>query len=243
MGSSSGPTGLSRLSYRASSNAISLISGTKHCHNVWLPIGPRCTLQPAVLQLTLLSTLRFAYLWDYYHLSVRLKLTLSGYVRNTSERLRVAFQSVQEHMSRAKHSQKGYYDRQSRIPEYRNGDRVWLHRPRLPAGAPRKFHREWQGPYEVVFVRSPTVCASKRYGPKRRRTDRSLQPTETDGTVFKFYACRWNRATRLSPGSRTHCRCASLGVPRFGSRCAGTGDSASLRRGDNVVQLKPQCIV
>ncbi|CAH8658130.1 unnamed protein product [Dicrocoelium dendriticum] len=83
--------------------------------------------------------------------------SLLDYVRDLRERLRSAFLSVQLNMRNAQNRQKQCYDQRCLGPEYHVGDHVWLHRPKPPAGASSKFHRQWQGPYEIVFIRSPTV--------------------------------------------------------------------------------------
>ena len=46
--------------------------------------------------------------------------------------------------------QKNLYDeRQNERQCYQKGDFVWLHCPAVPRGHSPKFHRPWQGPYEV----------------------------------------------------------------------------------------------
>ncbi|CAH8445461.1 unnamed protein product [Dicrocoelium dendriticum] len=170
--------------------------------------------------------------------------SLSEYVRITRERVRVAFQSVQEHMNRAQHSQKEYYDRQSRGPEYRKGDRVWLHRPRPPAGAPGKFHREWQGPYEIVFVRSPTVYVL------RNVTDPSADVLTVHYNQLKPMtpSSSSTPVDRIVPPGCLPIVEHTVEVPAEGGLAVvpdalALGTGPHIEGGDNVVQLKPQCIV
>ncbi|KAF6779566.1 hypothetical protein AHF37_00896 [Paragonimus kellicotti] len=79
------------------------------------------------------------------------------HVRNLRENLRTAFTMAQGHMKDAQRRQKEQYDQHVNGPVYPVGCRVWLHRPKAGVGEPAELHHQWQGPYEVIFVRSPTV--------------------------------------------------------------------------------------
>ena len=52
---------------------------------------------------------------------------------------------------------------------YRAGDLIWLHCPAIPRGHSRKFHRPWQGPFEVIEVISDVVYRVRRYSSPRQR--------------------------------------------------------------------------
>ncbi|KAA3672809.1 uncharacterized protein DEA37_0002456 [Paragonimus westermani] len=84
-------------------------------------------------------------------------LSLHDYVRNLRENLRTAFIMAQGHMKDAQRRQKKQYDQHASGPVYPVGCRIWLHRSKAGVGEPAKLHRQWQGPFEVVFVRSSTV--------------------------------------------------------------------------------------
>ncbi|CAH8583579.1 unnamed protein product [Schistosoma haematobium] len=79
------------------------------------------------------------------------------YIRNLRSRLADAYRLVKINLQNASKHQKDVYDRKTNGPVYKPGDRVWLHRPLAPPGTCSKLHHPWQGPYEVVFMRSPTT--------------------------------------------------------------------------------------
>ncbi|KAF8567977.1 hypothetical protein P879_04334 [Paragonimus westermani] len=64
---------------------------------------------------------------------------------------------AQGHMKDAQRRQKGQYDQHISGPVYSAGHRVGLHRPNAGVSESARLHHQWQGPYEVVFVRWPPV--------------------------------------------------------------------------------------
>ncbi|KAA3669778.1 uncharacterized protein DEA37_0010383 [Paragonimus westermani] len=84
-------------------------------------------------------------------------LSLPDYVGNLRKNLRTAFTMAQGHIKDSQRRQQEQYDQHISGPVYPVGCRVWLHRPKAGVGEPAKLHRQWQRPYEVVFVRSSRV--------------------------------------------------------------------------------------
>ncbi|KAA3681427.1 uncharacterized protein DEA37_0009906 [Paragonimus westermani] len=84
-------------------------------------------------------------------------LSMPDYVRSLRKNLRTALTLAQGHMKDAQRRRKKQYDQHISGPVYPVGCRVRLHCPKAGVSEPAKLHRQWQGPYEVVSVRSPTV--------------------------------------------------------------------------------------
>ena len=81
------------------------------------------------------------------------------YVRRLHRTILTAFREAKAGITAAQSHQKTVYDRKVSGPVYKVGDYVLLHRPKPPPGVPPKTHLPWQGPYLIVFQRSPTVFA------------------------------------------------------------------------------------
>ncbi|KAA3673078.1 uncharacterized protein DEA37_0009556, partial [Paragonimus westermani] len=79
------------------------------------------------------------------------------YVKELSERLRVAYETAAQHQSTSQHHQRSCHGRTANVPVYRIGDHVWLYRPKPTLRDTHKFRRPWLGPFVIVNVRSPTV--------------------------------------------------------------------------------------
>ncbi|VDP86275.1 unnamed protein product [Echinostoma caproni] len=79
------------------------------------------------------------------------------FTQQLRQKLHTAYESDNSVDPPAHLRQKQQYDRSLNGPSYAKGDKVWLNRPKPPVGACAKFHRPWQGPYEIVFIRSPMV--------------------------------------------------------------------------------------
>ena len=72
------------------------------------------------------------------------------YVEHLKKAMQNAFKSIRDEAWKEMQHQKNVYDeRQNERQCYQKGDFVWLHCPAVPRGHSPKFHRPWQGPYEV----------------------------------------------------------------------------------------------
>ena len=60
---------------------------------------------------------------------------------------------------------KKYHDRHATPYKYRVGGWVFIRFPQLETGRQRKLSRPWHGPYRVVSVQNPDICAVKAYFP------------------------------------------------------------------------------
>ena len=66
--------------------------------------------------------------------------------------------------------QRDIFDRRPRGEPYAIGDRVMLHKPEVPRGHSREFHRPWKSPYWIVRVLGPTVYRTEDCThPKRKK--------------------------------------------------------------------------
>ncbi|KAA3671548.1 uncharacterized protein DEA37_0005267 [Paragonimus westermani] len=79
------------------------------------------------------------------------------YVKELSERLRVAYKIAAQHQAKSQHHQKSCQQRTANGSVYRIRNHVWLYRLTPPLEAAHKFHRQWIGPFVIVHVRSLTV--------------------------------------------------------------------------------------
>ena len=72
------------------------------------------------------------------------------YVEHLKKAMQNAYKSIRDEAWKEMQHQKNVYDeRQNERQCYQKGDFVWLHCPAVPRGHSPKFHRPWQGPYEV----------------------------------------------------------------------------------------------
>ena len=72
------------------------------------------------------------------------------YVEHLKKAMQNAYKSIRDEAWKEMQHQKNVYDeRQNERQCYQKGDFVWLHCPAVPRGHFPKFHRPWQGPYEV----------------------------------------------------------------------------------------------
>ncbi|KAA3682093.1 uncharacterized protein DEA37_0006002 [Paragonimus westermani] len=89
--------------------------------------------------------------------------SLPDCVRNLRENLRTVFASAHGRMKDAQRRQKEQYDQHISSLAYPRGRCVWLDRSKAGVGEPAKLHCRWQGPHEVVFVRSSTIDVTVHY--------------------------------------------------------------------------------
>ncbi|CAH8599440.1 unnamed protein product [Schistosoma rodhaini] len=149
------------------------------------------------------------------------------YVRNLRSRLADAYRLVKANLQNASKHQKNVYDRHANGPVYKPGDRVWLHRPMAPPGTCGKFHQPWKGPYEIVFIRSPTTFVL-----------RNLQRPQDDVLTAHYNQLKPDKTTvHLDtpfvnpPTATSHYEVPPEGGIAYPCPQPGTEDSASWREG------------
>ena len=87
--------------------------------------------------------------------------SISQYAQTLRNRLESAYSHVRSRTKLMQRWQKDAY--------YQVGDLVWLHCPASPRGRSRKFHRPWQGPFEVVKLINDVVYRIRCCSSPRRR--------------------------------------------------------------------------
>ena len=76
--------------------------------------------------------------------------TYTEFVVDLREKLVQAHQDVKEKLKVAQRRQKDAFDKGVKYTVYQPGDLVLRFSPELKPGEPNKFHRNWEGPYEIV---------------------------------------------------------------------------------------------
>lgn len=106
---------------------------------------------------------------------------ITEYARCLQERLQYCHQAAKEALEKRAVEMKARYDAKSRIPTFKEGDKVWLHNPRRKRGLCPKLQNDWEGPYTVVKKISDLVVRIQS-GKKQRvvHVDR-LAPYRTYG--------------------------------------------------------------
>ena len=61
-----------------------------------------------------------------------------------------AWDLAQNNIKRAQRHQKAYYDKQSKPPRFKVGDRVFVYMPTAKATKAYKFARPLHGPYRII---------------------------------------------------------------------------------------------
>ena len=87
--------------------------------------------------------------------------TVTQYADHLRESLDFAYECVRERMGHQLEKQKTQYDTTVHGHPFQVGDLVWLHNPAVPRGRSKKFHRPWNGPYQVVARLSESVYRLK----------------------------------------------------------------------------------
>ena len=73
------------------------------------------------------------------------------YVDYLKKRFQLVHQYVRQNAQKGMQRQKtGYDQKENTRCVFRKGDHVWLYTPAVPKGKSPKFHRPWQGPYQVL---------------------------------------------------------------------------------------------
>ena len=76
--------------------------------------------------------------------------TYTTFVVDLRERLIQAHQDVREKLKVAQRRQKDAFDKGLKYTVYQRGELVLRFSPQLKPGESNKFHRQWEGPYEIV---------------------------------------------------------------------------------------------
>ena len=91
------------------------------------------------------------------------------FAANLQEDLESAYRDVRENLKVAQRRQKDAYDKGVKHTVYQPGDLVLRYTPQLRPGEASKFHRQWDGPFEIVSqVTEVTYCVRKVAGRSRR---------------------------------------------------------------------------
>ena len=79
------------------------------------------------------------------------------HVKTLALRLREANEAAGKHSKQSHLSSKEYYDRRTRLEQFRKGDLVYLYDPAYKRGKSRKFEYQYKGTYEVEAKVSPLI--------------------------------------------------------------------------------------
>ena len=77
------------------------------------------------------------------------------YVQELHRQLKDAFALTRERLATRHRQQKAAYDQNSRVMEFKVGDRVWLYVPAVRPGRTKKLSTLWRGPYTVIDRTGP----------------------------------------------------------------------------------------
>ena len=77
---------------------------------------------------------------------------------------------MREKLKVAQRCQKDAFDKGVKYTVYQPGDLVLHFSPQLKPGEPNKFHRQWEGPYEIVERVSKVIYRVRRRGRLSRRS-------------------------------------------------------------------------
>jgi hypothetical protein len=78
-------------------------------------------------------------------------------VKTLALRLREANRAAGQHSKQSHQTANQYYDRRTRLEQFRKGDLVYLHDPTHKRGKARKFSYQYKGPFEVESKISPLI--------------------------------------------------------------------------------------
>ena len=96
--------------------------------------------------------------------------TYTKFVVDLRERLIQAHQDVREKLKVAQRRQKDAFDKGVKYTVYQPGDLVLRFSPQIKPSEPNKFHRQWEGPYEIVERVSEVTYRVRRRGRLSRRS-------------------------------------------------------------------------
>eukprot|EP00731_Ephydatia_muelleri_P015048 Em0008g768a len=92
------------------------------------------------------------------------------YVDYLKKRFQLVHQYVRQNAQKGMQRQKtGYDQKENTRCVIRKGDHVWLYTPAVPKGKSPKFHRPWQGPYQVFKKKGEVTYDIRRLAHPRKR--------------------------------------------------------------------------
>ena len=96
--------------------------------------------------------------------------TYTEFVVDLRGKLVQAHQDVREKLKVTQRRQKDAFDKGVKCTVYQPGDLVLRFSPELKPGEPNKFHRKWEGPFEIVERVSEVTYRLRRMGRRSRRS-------------------------------------------------------------------------
>ena len=96
--------------------------------------------------------------------------TYTEFVVDLREKLVQAHQYVREKPKEAQRRQKDAFDKGVKYTVYQPGALVLRFSPELKPGEPNKFHRKWEGPFEIVERVSEVTYRLRNMGRRCRRS-------------------------------------------------------------------------
>ena len=90
--------------------------------------------------------------------------------RLSEERFQLVHQYVRQNAQKGmQHQKTGYDQKENTRCVFRKGDHVWLYTPAVPKGKSPKFHRPWQGPYQILRKKGEVTNDIRRLAHPRKR--------------------------------------------------------------------------
>ena len=93
-------------------------------------------------------------------------MDLDNYKTEVTIHLQEAWELARKNIKVAQTRQKRNYDKNTRTPTFRVGERVFLHKPSLRTGPAYKFARPFEGPYRIVAMENNVADIRKVDHPK-----------------------------------------------------------------------------
>ena len=92
------------------------------------------------------------------------------FVADLQDNFEAAYRSVRQNLKISQRRQKDAYDKGVKHTVYHPGDLVLRYTPQVKPGEARKFHRQWQGPFEIVKQVTEVTYLVKKVGGRSRRS-------------------------------------------------------------------------
>lgn len=88
--------------------------------------------------------------------------TAEDYMRSIIEKQQMTREIVQENISKAQEKYKTHYDKKTKEPSYKVGQRVWLYSSRVQKGLKVKMIQKYVGPYYIVQIKNNITFKLRR---------------------------------------------------------------------------------